>query len=567
MGNSDSRDVGHDTTSAAGPAAGRLHAAPSFRGVTFADRYDSISDLQRDLTRAGLESSNLIYFIDCTKSNEWTGRHSFGSRPLHTIDPRHQELNPYESAIMICGATLSVYDEDSLIPAYGFGDARTHDASVFSFRPGDRPCHGFEEVLSAYREVMPAVKLAGPTSFGPVIRKAMHIVKSSGGAFHIAIIICDGQVTRSSDLSAHELSPQERDTIDALVEASRLPLSIVVIGVGDGEDGWRYMKELDDRVPRRAFDNLQFVALNETLAKAQQLAGPHVPPHALKATMEATFACAALMEVPDQFKAISSLGLLGPAAAARCTAHPVTTLDPPVLPPAPRSPAADFPAPGPALAAGPQFAGGYGDPYLQARPVPAYGAPAASHTGDFGLSALGSQSARFHGGFADARASAPVAPAYGAPPPYVGAVPLPAHRDSGAGLPFSYAADAAPKLSSAVAAGTAAAGLRGGVSAGPAASASTTVSARRPPPPAAAADDPTPPSAAAASAVTDAANESARLQRELESMREERTCPVCLERPKNEVFQCGHQVCAICSPRLTRCPVCRAEVTNRIKLF
>ncbi|KAF8080350.1 hypothetical protein N665_0952s0008, partial [Sinapis alba] len=83
------------------------------------DNYRSIDEVTAALSHAGLESSNLIVGIDVTKSNEWTGARSFGRKSLHYIGTTP---NPYQQAISIIGKTLSVFDEDNLIPCYGFGD-------------------------------------------------------------------------------------------------------------------------------------------------------------------------------------------------------------------------------------------------------------------------------------------------------------------------------------------------------------------------------------------------------------------------------------------------------------
>ncbi|KAE8811048.1 E3 ubiquitin-protein ligase RGLG2-like [Hordeum vulgare] len=212
------------------------------------DDYRSVSQVTEALAQAGLESSNLIVGIDFTKSNEWT--------------------------------------------------ASTHDQEVFSFYPENQPCNGFEEALERYREIVPTLRLAGPTSFAPIIETAIGIADSTGGQYHVLLIIADGQVTRSVDTQSGQLSPQERDTIDAIVKASHFPLSIVLVGVGDGP--WDMMHKFDDNIPARSFDNFQFVNFTEIMSKS--IAADR---------KEAEFALSALMEIPTQYKATLDLQLLG----------------------------------------------------------------------------------------------------------------------------------------------------------------------------------------------------------------------------------------------------------------
>lgn len=49
------------------------------------------------------------------------GKVSFNNRSLHAIG---ETPNPYEKAITIIGKTLAPFDDDNLIPCFGFGDGK-----------------------------------------------------------------------------------------------------------------------------------------------------------------------------------------------------------------------------------------------------------------------------------------------------------------------------------------------------------------------------------------------------------------------------------------------------------
>lgn len=253
-----------------------LFGGNSFDSI--ADRFTTLEDVRNAIRQAGLESCNLIFGIDYTASNSYQGQRSFNGHCLHAIENRF--MNPYQQVICILGETLEPFDDDGIIPAFGFGDASTKDRSVFSFR-AEGYCRGFHDVLDAYNQITPNVKLSGPTNFAPLIYQAIDIVKKTK-SYHILVIVADGQVT------------SERETINAIVEASRWPLSIVMIGVGDGP--WYVMEEFDDKLPARKFDNFQFVEFHKIMSTARN--------------PQAAFALQSLMEIPDQFKAIKRLGLL-----------------------------------------------------------------------------------------------------------------------------------------------------------------------------------------------------------------------------------------------------------------
>merc|ERR1712029_968789 len=58
-----------------------------------------------------------------------------------------------------------------------------------------------------------------------------------------------------------------------------------------------------------------------------------------------------------------------------------------------------------------------------------------------------------------------------------------------------------------------------------------------------------------------------RLQEQLNDIKEQTMCPVCLDRLKNMIFLCGHGTCQMCGDRMSECPICRKVVERRILLY
>ncbi|KAE8123777.1 hypothetical protein FH972_018706 [Carpinus fangiana] len=177
---------------------------------------------------------NFMVAIDFTASN---GNPRLPDS-LHYID-HSGRLNAYQRAIVEVGEVLQFYDSDKRFPAWGFG-ARPIDGPVsHCFNLNGSSHHseveGIQGIMMAYTSALLNVSLAGPTLFGPVISNAAliasHSLANSGRKYFVLLIITDGVVT---DL---------QETKDALVKASDLPLSILIVGVGGAD--FKEMEILD----------------------------------------------------------------------------------------------------------------------------------------------------------------------------------------------------------------------------------------------------------------------------------------------------------------------------------
>ncbi|XP_064288863.1 copine-9 isoform X2 [Passer domesticus] len=212
---------------------------------------------------------------------------------LHYASP--YQLSAYALALKAVGEIIQDYDSDKLFPAYGFGAKVPPDGKISHQFPLVRPprgtglrvnpdpwlwgraglgsahsslagrgstlatfcpsvpqpggqqelwsptkcpisipqnnnvenpsCAGIEGVLESYLQSLRTVQLYGPTNFAPVINQVAGIAAqvTDGSQYHVLLIITDGVI---SDML---------QTKEAIVTASSLPMSIIIVGVGPAE--------------------------------------------------------------------------------------------------------------------------------------------------------------------------------------------------------------------------------------------------------------------------------------------------------------------------------------------
>ncbi|KAM8891248.1 copine-2 isoform 2-T8 [Spinachia spinachia] len=216
---------------------------------------------------------NIKVGIDFTASNG-NPREPFS---LHYINPLGS--NEYLAAILAVGQIIQDYDTDKMFPALGFGaqlppDWKVSHEFAINFNPTNPFCSGVEGIAQAYSACLPHIRFYGPTNFAPIISHvarfaAQALQQEKAAQYFTLLIITDGVI---SDMD---------ETRHAIVQASKLPMSIIIIGVGnadfaameflDGDasvlrsnTGEEAVRDIVQFVPFRDFRN----APKETLAKS-----------------------------------------------------------------------------------------------------------------------------------------------------------------------------------------------------------------------------------------------------------------------------------------------------------
>uniref|UniRef100_A0A674AWL8 Copine 8 n=1 Tax=Salmo trutta TaxID=8032 RepID=A0A674AWL8_SALTR len=221
---------------------------------------------------------------------------------LHYMSP--YQMNAYAMAMKAVGEIIQDYDSDKMFPALGFGpklppDGRVSHEFALNGNPQNPYCAGIDGVMEAYYQSLKSVCLYGPTNFSPVINHVARYAASvkDGSQYFILLIITDGVI---SDMA---------QTKESIVNASCLPMSIIIVGVGPAE--FDAMIELDGDEVRISSkgryaerDIVQFVPFRDYTDRT----GNHI-------LSMARLAKDVLAEIPDQFLSYMRIRGIKPSPA------------------------------------------------------------------------------------------------------------------------------------------------------------------------------------------------------------------------------------------------------------
>ncbi|XP_031572817.1 copine-3-like [Actinia tenebrosa] len=216
---------------------------------------------------------NFSVGVDFTLSNgDPTEPHS-----LHYM--KQNKPNEYIKALTSVGEICQDYDTDKLFPAFGFGadippKFQTSHAFPLNFNPANPQCEGIIGVVAAYKACLAQIELSAPTNTAPIIQQVAELAseasrQTTASQYFVLLILTDGVL---SDMA---------ETKYALVCASYLPMSVIIVGVGSAN--FSKMEELDaddgllsvhGKVADR--DIVQFVPFRDFEKKSPALLAQHV---------------------------------------------------------------------------------------------------------------------------------------------------------------------------------------------------------------------------------------------------------------------------------------------------
>eukprot|EP01029_Cantina_marsupialis_P003194 TRINITY_DN1303_c0_g3_i2.p1 TRINITY_DN1303_c0_g3~~TRINITY_DN1303_c0_g3_i2.p1 ORF type:complete len:576 (+),score=188.39 TRINITY_DN1303_c0_g3_i2:43-1770(+) len=182
--------------------------------------------------------------LNLTVAVDFTGSNGNPKSPssLHYISTN---MNEYQCALSAVGQILMNYDSDQMIPMYQFGGVPpglgTQHCYPINLNPAAPEVCGVQGMLECYQQGIQTIGLSGPTYFSHILRTVIERTKMEGcmqdvQKYQLLLILTDGVI---NDM---------QQTIANLVEMSAMPISVVIVGVGNANFDSMEMLDGDDGV-------------------------------------------------------------------------------------------------------------------------------------------------------------------------------------------------------------------------------------------------------------------------------------------------------------------------------
>ena len=200
----------------------------TFLNLSIYKRYDFLEYIQGGL------SFNIMIGIDFTSSNGDLK----SSNSLHFTN-NNGHLNDYQSAIFnVCNILLK-YTHDQKAAMFGFGakpffpnfsSADVHHCFPLTGIKSNPYVVGMNGIMETYKKAVLEVQMWGPTIYSDIINQALLMAQEvkirDNIEYNILLLLTDG-----------ELQDVEK-ACDCIMKASKLPLSIIIIGIGNENFGF-----------------------------------------------------------------------------------------------------------------------------------------------------------------------------------------------------------------------------------------------------------------------------------------------------------------------------------------
>lgn len=180
------------------------------------------------------------------------------------------DKNQYTKAIRQVGDILETYDQFKNFPCFGFGgvprfmnETKTSHCFPLNGKFDEPEIRSIDSILETYHKNVRQIYMGGPTFFSSVMDVFMDFAMEGRDlmTYFVLLILTDGEI--------HDMQETRR----LIVEASKLPCSIIIVGVGN--EDFEMMIELDsddkllkdDKNRKAKRDIVQFVRFKEAVAR------------------------------------------------------------------------------------------------------------------------------------------------------------------------------------------------------------------------------------------------------------------------------------------------------------